>query len=577
MKGIFLLFLSLILSVALAQQASAQIILFENRNIPIPTDFDGVFIDIESGSTGTSNSLSSWDVNPFFGGAGIANSPIFQPVRAGTGNLEPILNLPLGTSIGPGSTFSSGFGGSDRHLGTGPNQFEVGVPGYFGFQFTPEGTSDTLYGWMEVTLANNLPGGVVSGWAFDSTGNPIFAGSFFELGQLFNSAIPMNQAVGLLASNIHSTGTRDFAGRLHRVRTRYEDPDAVANSGDTLARRGSAIAASRFFRMEQELEIESTIGLCGRTPKAPAITSEMVDTLALAESSPFGSVEYLAGGSPGTLASGKDWIVYGSADFGNAELASLGGNPSVKSSTQGTSIGAEYLVSDSLSLGIGWSHLWNQTDLGNNVGGVDMEGDAVVAYATWFRNNLWADGMYSYGNYQTDLRRNTANGQVRAEPDISTHQTAINLGYNMKWCDVIHGPTLGATHTTGTLDAYAETGSPQAVNFAEQDFDSLITTFAWQFNWEHETCWGKVRPQLRLGYGRENLDQNQTIQAIVPQLNNLVFSQTQSDPGEGWFDFGAGLAFDFRKHWQILIDYNAQFGREDAEVHFGSVRANVGF
>jgi hypothetical protein len=59
---------------------SAAIVYSGQKNIGITSDFTGVFINVTTlQSTIAEN--GSWDLNPFFGGLGIANSPDFQPIR----------------------------------------------------------------------------------------------------------------------------------------------------------------------------------------------------------------------------------------------------------------------------------------------------------------------------------------------------------------------------------------------------------------------------------------------------------------------------------------------------------------
>ena len=149
-------------------------IIYQQGEIPIPTTFDGVYLDIDTGATSTSPFVG-FDVNPFFGGVAIFNSADFQAVRSGTANTDPILNLPLGQSI-DGSTdfYSSGFGGSSTHVGTGSDQFGPGESGYSGFEFTPSGGGGVRYGWIRYTLTVNAPGGVIHEWAFQDDGSAIY-------------------------------------------------------------------------------------------------------------------------------------------------------------------------------------------------------------------------------------------------------------------------------------------------------------------------------------------------------------------------------------------------------------------
>jgi autotransporter-associated beta strand protein len=167
------------------QFALAEIIYSGPVNIPIPQDFEGVFIRLTD-PAGVVSSSPGWHLNPFFGGLGIANSPDFQPVRVGTGSEDPILALAVGTSIGSSSTFSSGWGGSGAedgsgHLGPGAFQFTADQTGYMGFRLLREGVAS--YGWMRLNLTANEATGRILDWAYDSTGSSIVSGAAKDLGE----------------------------------------------------------------------------------------------------------------------------------------------------------------------------------------------------------------------------------------------------------------------------------------------------------------------------------------------------------------------------------------------------------
>ena len=96
-------------TLALALPAAADVIYSGLQNLGIPADYDGLYINVESGawSTDMFNPPGGWDINPFYGGSVVANAPAFQPVRAGTGNMDPILNLGTGVTVGSGSVYST--------------------------------------------------------------------------------------------------------------------------------------------------------------------------------------------------------------------------------------------------------------------------------------------------------------------------------------------------------------------------------------------------------------------------------------------------------------------------------------
>lgn len=142
-----------LVSLSLALPATAATFYSNFQNIPIPTDFTGVTVNVADGT-----------LNPFFGGVGVANNDLLQPLRAGTGNLDTLLNLAVGTTIDAGSLYlSTGYGGSMDHLGS---TFTAGQEGYVGFMLN--GTSP---GWMRVVFTANTGGAVVKDWAYDTGGS----------------------------------------------------------------------------------------------------------------------------------------------------------------------------------------------------------------------------------------------------------------------------------------------------------------------------------------------------------------------------------------------------------------------
>ncbi|MFZ9938438.1 MAG: autotransporter-associated beta strand repeat-containing protein [Luteolibacter sp.] len=171
-----------------AGTAWSSIVFSGAQDIPIPQDFDGVYINVNLSNPDPVVSASGdWDVNPFFGGIGIANSPGFQPARSGIGNEDTIVRISATSVIDGSLAFSSDWGGSGAedasgHIGPAAAQFEDGKPGYLGFQLDTGGDV-LLYGWMRIVLTANSSNGVIHSWAYDNSGGAILAGATGQSGQ----------------------------------------------------------------------------------------------------------------------------------------------------------------------------------------------------------------------------------------------------------------------------------------------------------------------------------------------------------------------------------------------------------
>ncbi|MFT5412182.1 MAG: hypothetical protein ACI9NC_004920 [Verrucomicrobiales bacterium] len=166
-----------------ASSASAAIIYLPGQEIPIPTTFEGVSVNLETGAV--TNALAGApgaDVNFVLGGRGITNdadetasAPTFQPVRSGTGNTDPIVELTFGTVVGPTSVTGNDFGGSSTHFAT----FTSGTQGYIGFEVVLADTT-VSYGWLLTTLQDDNTPGVIHSWAYENSGAAITVGAIPE-------------------------------------------------------------------------------------------------------------------------------------------------------------------------------------------------------------------------------------------------------------------------------------------------------------------------------------------------------------------------------------------------------------
>lgn len=199
--------------------ARSEIVFSGGRNIAIAQDFDGVYINVDLENPDAVVSASGdWDLNPFFSGMGIANSPDFQPVRGGVGNEDAIIRIGAAALIDATATFSSDWGGSGSegesgHIGPGALQFADGKPGYIGFRLD-RGGGVWYYGWMRVVLTANGSNGIIQSWAYENSGAAILAGATGQARQqiVAGNAVPVNVSGAADSILLASSGKVSFDG-----------------------------------------------------------------------------------------------------------------------------------------------------------------------------------------------------------------------------------------------------------------------------------------------------------------------------------------------------------------------------
>jgi MYXO-CTERM domain-containing protein len=142
---------------AAATSANAAIITW-NINAAIPANFDGLYINIASQTTGaTAGATAGWDINPYgattlqFFASGSAPNPTTTYVR--TQSSGGPSSLAVGTVIGASSTYANSTTAVISSAGVGSNGWAINSINYFGFRFNPGSTAGVVrygYGVMQV-------------------------------------------------------------------------------------------------------------------------------------------------------------------------------------------------------------------------------------------------------------------------------------------------------------------------------------------------------------------------------------------------------------------------------------------
>ncbi len=171
-----LLFTALLLS---ASACPGAIVTSGLRDIVIGTTFDGVYLNLVTGATTTTDS-GNWHINAFFAGEGIANSPTFQPVRATVALDSSIIAFSQGAIIDGSRSYATDYAGSDSHIGSGAGQFANNTEGYLGFKLVANGGLQEFFGWMRVVLSRSGQSGLIREWAYDDSGSAIQVGAVPE-------------------------------------------------------------------------------------------------------------------------------------------------------------------------------------------------------------------------------------------------------------------------------------------------------------------------------------------------------------------------------------------------------------
>jgi MYXO-CTERM domain-containing protein len=169
-----------------AGAANAAIVHWADANLLIPATIDGLYINVETRSTGSAGSgVAGWDINPYSAtsltwfnatGTGMLRYPGATTGSAG--------NLALGTAVGATGSFGSGA----VVVGAAPGNWQLNASNYFGFRFVGA-DGGTKYGWGRFVIGAAINGAdrTVAELAYEDSGASIAVG-----------AVPAPGAIALL-------------------------------------------------------------------------------------------------------------------------------------------------------------------------------------------------------------------------------------------------------------------------------------------------------------------------------------------------------------------------------------------
>ena len=266
--------------------ANAEVIFSNLKDLTIPNDFDGVYLDVETGNNDTTGGID-WDLNFVYGGTDLYNSPNLQPVRQTDSDIGTLSNLSAGTTVNSSSTYDSNasYGASEDHMGS---TFTAGVEGYIGFQL-----SNGNHGWMRVNMNGTGTSQKIIDWAYDNSGSSgsIATGNVTQSG----STVTVDSSAGsfTLGSALSSTQALTKTGS----NTVTLNADST-NSGATTVSSGMLLVNSVNSGATGAVTVESGATLGGSGTIGGATTIESGGFLA-------------AGNSPGVLTFGGDLTLDG--------------------------------------------------------------------------------------------------------------------------------------------------------------------------------------------------------------------------------------------------------------------------
>lgn len=249
----------------------------------------------------------------------------------------------------------------------------------------------------------------------------------------------------------------------------------------------------------------------------------------------------------------------------------------------GLTAGVDYRMTDSFVLGAALGFNSNDSQLNQNLGGLDSKGYSLSAYGTWFNENYYMDGVVTLGRNATDITRRinytipsvssgttTINQIASGAPDSDQQSFALSFGRDFNRGALSFGPYLRGTYTRLDFDGYVERmsdpngpGAGLALAVEERELTSMQGVLGGKLSYTMSTSWGVLMPSLQIEYVKEFKDDADglvTSFAFDPTNTAIVIDGDEID--QDFLNIGLGLSGVFANGRSGYIYYEHVAGKD---------------
>ena len=245
------------------------------------------------------------------------------------------------------------------------------------------------------------------------------------------------------------------------------------------------------------------------------------------------------------------------------------------------SIGADYRFTDQFVTGLAvtYSNANANFQKSINVSGGKMaeQGYSGSIYSTYFLDNVYIDGIFSYTKRDYDIDRNIVIPSLdirrKASADTDSDQYAANLGigYNFRTKGFELNPYAQVSYTRLEIEGYSESGAGGLnMSVDNQDSESLESVLGASATYAWSQPFGILKPLLRAEWHHEFKENSHTIETRfvndISRDTNILKIRTDK-PDRDFATVGIGLTGVFDSGLQVFATYETLLAQQNTSSH----------
>lgn len=253
----------------------------------------------------------------------------------------------------------------------------------------------------------------------------------------------------------------------------------------------------------------------------------------------------------------------------------------------GLTAGLDYRFGNGAIAGIALGYSHYEADLAADRGKVDSSTFTVQGYGTYnFTDDFYADFTLGFSRADVDQQRvvdltglsGFGRSVARGSTDASQFSTSLALNYSLPIQSVWNLTAYGQLYyARNDIDGFVEQGSPFAVEFPDQSFDTRTLTAGLRGSRAFSFSRGILLPFVDAAFSHEAGNDGFVFTPRLVETGALAPSIEISDPDRNYGRIDLGTSWVFLSGNQLFISYGMLIAERDTRLHSLNLGARFEF
>lgn len=254
-------------------------------------------------------------------------------------------------------------------------------------------------------------------------------------------------------------------------------------------------------------------------------------------------------------------------------------------------LGVDYQFNEQFVSGLAftYSHANANVQKSASVSGGKMaeQGYTGTIYSSYYVDNFYLDGIFSYTKRDYDLDRNIViasqnlNRKATADTESDQYSASLALGYNWNSHGVDVSPYAQVSYSRLEIDSYSERGAQGLnLNVGNQNIDSLESVVGVQLAYAWSQSFGVLRPYVNAEWHHEFKEDTRAIKtSYANDINSAqnILQLRNDGPDRDFATIGVGVSGVFKESIQAFTAFEALVGQSNTSSYQFTVGVRLAF